>query len=206
MQNAINIYNRVIRDLYALILYPIWLFFPKIGAPDNHIYKRKRIKSIALQYQCLSLIETGTYYGQMVNFCRKIFRHVKSAEIYEPLYLLNVEQFRADTKVEIYFGSSPKVLPEMIHNSEGRILFWLDGHYSGEGTGGGDDLAPIAKELNIISQLARNDHCILIDDARCFKGNEEYPTLDDIFIQLRKINGNYLLSVDRDCIMALPVK
>ena len=204
MKNLRNIYSRIIRDFYALIQYPIWLLFPKMGAPDNHIYKRKRIKSIAVKYQCSSLNETGTYYGQMVNFSRKIFSHVKSAEIYEPLYSHNVEQFRDDPRVKIFLGSSLKVLPEMIHSSEGRILFWLDGHYSGAGTGGVGDLSPITKELNIISLAERNDHCILIDDARCFIGDQEYPTLDEVLAQLREINSNYLLIVDRDCILALP--
>ena len=64
----------------------------------------------------------------------------------------------------------------MINTSNGRILFWLDGHYSGEGTGGCDEVCPIIAELRLIAQSKRKDHCILIDDARLFIGEDGYPT------------------------------
>ena len=97
------------------------------------------------------------------------------------------------------------MLLEMINASGGeKILFWLDGHFSGVGTGGGDDICPIINELRLIAQSNRNDHCILIDDARCFTGEDGYPTLDAALAELRVINSSYKLQVDRDCIMALP--
>jgi len=195
-------YGRIIRDIYGLLLYPIWLISAGMNSPDNHIYKKRRIASVAKEFDCSSFIETGTYYGQMVNFAKKKFLKVKSVEIHPPFFLLNKKQFERDSNVEIYSGKSQDVLSEMINSSEGRILFWLDGHYSGVGTGGGDDVCPITKELRLIAQSNRKDHCILIDDARCFIDRDGYPTLDETLALLREINSSYRLMVDRDCIMA----
>lgn len=205
MNNLLNKYGRIIRDIYALLKYPIWLASASMDTPDNHIYKRRRIAAVAAKYNIKTLIETGTYYGQMVNFAKKKFIHVKSVEIHRPFYLLNKKQFERDKNVDIYFGGSQDMLSEMINASEGKILFWLDGHFSGVGTGGGDDVCPIIKEIRLIAQSNRNDHCILIDDARCFTGEDGYPTLDATLAELRLINGSYKLQVDRDCIMALPI-
>jgi len=65
----------------------------------------------------------------------------------------------------------------MLQDSSGRILFWLDGHYSGEGTACGDQVSPILQELDLIKAHPRRDHCILIDDSRLFTGVDGYPTL-----------------------------
>lgn len=204
MNNFLNKYGRLIRDVYALLKYPIWLVSVSMNSPDNHIYKKRRIAAIASKYNCQTLIETGTYYGQMVNFAKKRFAKVKSVEIHRPFFLQNKKQFEGDSNVEIYFGGSQDRLSEMIDTSEGRVLFWLDGHYSGVGTGGADDVCPIIRELRLIAQSKRNDHCILIDDARCFVGEGGYPTIDEAFAELRAINSSYKLVVDRDCLLALP--
>lgn len=198
-----NKYGRIIRDVYACIAYPISLFSLKINSPDSHIYKKKRIAFVAKYYKCQTLIETGTFYGQMVNFAINKFEMVKTVELWRPFYLMNKNQFDG-TKVEVYSGRSQDRLPEMISTSKGRVLFWLDGHCSGPGTGGADDECPILRELNLIAMHDRNDHCILIDDARLFIGENGYPTIDETFKALRSINSSYKLTVDRDCIMALP--
>jgi hypothetical protein len=171
---------------------------------DNHVYKKLRIAKIALSYRCESFIETGTYYGQMSNFARKIFLHVRSVELCERLFVQNLKQFSSYSNVSIYQGRSQDRLKEMIDSSSGRILFWLDGHYSGYSTAGAGEMCPISAELELIQCSARNDHCLLIDDARLFTGEDGYPTLDHVLNKLRNINSNYQLFVDRDCIVALP--
>ncbi len=94
----------------------------------------------------------------------------------------------------------------MISRAEGRILFWLDGHHSGDGTGLGDKYCPIFEELHLISLDKNKDHCILIDDFRLFGTDENYPSFTEIRNSLLKINPSYDIQIDHDCILALPPK
>ena len=59
-------------------------------------------------------------------------------------------------------------------------LFWLDGHYSEGITAKGQLNTPILAELNHILNHSIKDHVILIDDARCFNGLDDYPTIDEL--------------------------
>ncbi len=83
-----------------------------------------------------------------------------------------------------------------------RILFWLDGHYSGPGTAQGRVISPLMEELTIIGRDTRNDHCILIDDLRLCTGSGGYPHLNDIQAKLRHINTRYEIYADGDCLVA----
>ena len=106
--------------------------------------------------------------------------------------------------MHILLGDSGKNLPEAIGLSKGRILYWLDGHYSGEGTGLGDKVSPVIEELRLIALAGRQDDCIVIDDLRLFNGTGGYPTIEDTIEELKKINKNYDIKFDQDCIVACP--
>jgi hypothetical protein len=58
-------------------------------------------------------------------------------------------------------------------------LFWLDGHYSGGPTGRGDSDTPIRAELATVLG-GPHRHAVLVDDAHCFTGEGDYPTLDEV--------------------------
>jgi hypothetical protein len=193
----------LLRDLKELLCYPLWELKGR-PSPDNHIYKKRRVYDVALKNGCTAFIETGTFFGQMVNYAKSRFDKVISIEIYEPLYYLNKIQFDKYSNVEIIHGGSEDSLDRAIKNTDGRILFWLDGHYSGEGTGLGENITPIFSELNAISFAKRNDHCILIDDARLFSGLQGYPELDAVIVAIKKINPDYFIRLDHDCILATP--
>ena len=82
-------------------------------------------------------------------------------------------------------------------------LFWLDAHYSGGETAQGPEDSPIMKELDFILNH-RSDHCILIDDARCFNGKAGYPRIGELKKMLAKRNkkdgGSLFLEVKNDII------
>jgi len=196
------ILGRFIRDAKALITYPFWLLSK--SSPDNHIFKKKRVRSIASRFSCETFIETGTFYGQMTNAMKKYFLKVLTIELFEPLYIKNKLAFASNKNINVYFGDSSKELETMLRDSRGRILFWLDGHYSGDGTACGNEVSPILIELDIIRKHSRKDNCILIDDARLFTGTDGYPTLEEAKAKLLNINPKYIIQVDRDCITALP--
>lgn len=199
------ILGRFLRNTKATITYPFWLLLGK-PAPDNHVYKKRRVRSIGALFSCETFIETGTFYGQMTNAMKDHFYKVLSVELFEALYHFNKSSISEYPHVRIYLGDSSSRLQDMLHDAGGRILFWLDAHYSGEGTACGDQVSPILKELDLIGGHPRNDHCILIDDARLFTGAEGYPTLEETKARLLEINPNYYISVDHDCIVALPGK
>jgi len=191
------------RNLRARITYPLWIAAGK-AAPDNHAYKTKRILRVAREYSCETFVETGTFYGQTVAAMSSHFRKVFSCELSARLWDLNRRSFAAKSNVNILLGDSATVLNEVIREISGRTLFWLDGHYSGPGTALGDQVSPVLGELAAIRKHHRNDHCILVDDARLFTGSNGYPTLASLRLGLRKINAAYEISVNGDCIIALP--
>jgi hypothetical protein len=106
--------------------------------------------------------------------------------------------------VFLYHGDSKNVLGKILNCAEGRILFWLDGHYSGPGTGRGDTDCPLLLELLEIADHPRKDHCILIDDARLFDAQKEYPTIEQVTAGLHRINHEYRIEVKGDIVRALP--
>ncbi len=197
--------GRYARDLQAILKYPVWCIRGR-PAPDNHVYKKRRIKRLARTHGCDTFIETGTFYGQMVNFARGIFPKVISVEIHPPFHRENTAQFARDSNVLVLLGDSGKNLPEAISLATGRILFWLDGHYSGSGTGIGDKVSPIIEELRLIARAGRRGDCIVIDDKRLFTGHDGYPTMDEAIGELKAIDSGYEITVDRDCVVACPTR
>jgi hypothetical protein len=187
----------------AALTYPFWLSAGS-PAPDNHFRKRSRIVTLCRDYSCDTFIETGTFYGQMVNVARKHFKKVMSVELLRQLYELNRSAFASHSNVTIFHGDSATQLAEMLAAAQGRILFWLDGHYSGNGTACGEEVSPVLAELDTIKTHSGRDHCILIDDVRLFTGSSGYPTLEQTKQKLRAINCQYQISIDGDCLKALP--
>lgn len=194
--------GRTVRNIKSLIEYPFWMLTEK-KAPDNHIFKKRRVLKIAREKKCQTFIETGTFYGQMLSFASKHFDLAMSVELFEPFYKINLEDFKNNKKVQVFLGDSSSKLNEMIKKSEGKILFWLDGHYSGQGTACGTKVSPILDELEIIKNSDRKDNCILIDDARLFTGLDGYPTIEEARNKLLSINKNYKIYIDHDCIVSV---
>jgi hypothetical protein len=196
-------FSRTLRNLKEMIKYPIWILRGK-PAPDNQFYKIQRICAIGKKYSCVSFVETGTFYGQTINAVRNDFEIIHSIELFETLYHYNKKAFSKNKNVTIHFGDSSAKLKEAIQSTKGRILFWLDGHFSGVGTARGNVDCPILAELNIIKSEAGQNHCILIDDARLFKGAMGYPKLESLIQLLLEIDPTYQTKIDRDCIVAFP--
>ncbi len=172
--------------------------------PVSHVFKRKRIRHVAKHFGCRVFVETGTFYGQMIEALRRSFSDLFSVELSESLYQHCKEKFARDNHVHLYQGDSAKELPRVLMKIDDQAIFWLDGHYSGPGTAKGDVEGPIVGELDAIRNHHIRDHCILIDDARCFTGSDGYPTIEKLRLMLLQINPNYDVAVENDCIIALP--
>ena len=167
-------------------------------SPAPHIVKEKMITKN--RGNRTILIETGTYLGEMVIKMRHNFQKIYSIELDKKLFEAAQERFQHDQTIEILNGDSGEVLQMLLPKTTAPTLFWLDGHYSGGVTSKANLNTPIYRELNTILAHPVSDHIILIDDARLFVGEHDYPTLLDLenFIS-QKTNG-HTFSVINDII------
>jgi hypothetical protein len=148
--------------------------------PPPHVYKQYIVRDYARRHRLRNLVETGTYLGDMVEAMRVRFQHVYSIELDHQLYRRATERFASSPNVTIRQGDSGQVLSDLLGNLLQPTLFWLDGHFSADITARGDKDTPILKELESIASHAIKRHVILIDDARCFNGTNDYPTQKEL--------------------------
>jgi hypothetical protein len=127
-------------------------------------------------------IETGTCEGSTTFEMCNHFKYVHSIELYEPLYntCLNSVKKNNIKNVELYHGESIVHLNSILSKVNEPCIFFLDGHWSGSGTGRGSKDCPLLEELNIISKHLYK-HIIVIDDYRLFgiRGNEDWSDITD---------------------------
>ena len=166
------------------------------------VVKQKAVIALAKKYAIRRLVETGTYLGDMVDATKKVFEKIDSIELSGELYRDAVRRFRKIKHIKIWNGDSAVVLAEIINDTAEPILFWLDAHYSGGRTARstlGD--TPIEKELDIIFTRWNPKSLILVDDARLFVGEHNYPTLPHLKTFLEQKNPHLDLTVENDIIV-----
>jgi len=175
--------------------------------PTPQLIKQSVVRSYGETYKIDTLIETGTYTGDMVEAVKPYFKEIYSVELSEVLYAKCKKRFqgKANSNIFLFCGDSANELKKMLAISSesqpeklrdvtqvrisdkfamdepqnSRKLFWLDAHYSGGETAHVALNTPIVKEIDIV--LKDNPkHIILIDDARLFNGTNDYPTLEVI--------------------------
>lgn len=168
--------------------------------PLPHILKQFTVKDYAYKYGCGTLVETGTYEGDMVKACLPSFSKIYSIELDKTLFEKAVNTFRSKSNVKILNGDSGVKLPEILREVNNRCVFWLDGHYSAGITAKGELDTPIAKEIESIFNHNIPDHVILIDDARCFDGTNDYPQRDKFIEELYNRKQNIKVEVYNDII------
>ena len=161
-----------------------------------------RLRHYARRFRLRSLVETGTYMGDMVWAMRRQFDEIYSVELDAKLHARAVERFKSNPHIHLYQGDSAKVLGDVIPRLNGPSLFWLDGHYSAGVTAKGESETPVMSEIGHVLDDSRWAHVILVDDARCF-GQGEYPAVDDLrtLIATRR---DLALEVTEDVIRILP--
>lgn len=166
--------------------------------PPPPMFKQKIVKTYARKFSVNVFIETGTYLGEMVKASRKTFEKIYSIELDEILYRNAKLKFSKFKHISIFQGDSSKILPKILPKINQPCLFWLDAHYSKDNTAKGEIETPIIQELNHIFNISNLNHIILIDDARCFKGKNDYPTLQELkkFISEKKPNYQFIVRED----------
>ena len=173
-------------------------------SPPPHIVKQMAIEEYRKRYNIGTLIETGTFLGDMVEAQRDQFETIYSIELSEKLFRKAVRRFKTYSKIKILQGDSGVVLNKLVGEINTPILFWLDGHYSEGITAKGTKECPVREELEAIFKR-HLPHIILIDDARLFNGTHDYPTIDEIKQLIIKSGTHYSLIVKDDIIRLIPM-
>lgn len=170
------------------------------GNPAPSMLKRKTVAAYAKNCRCNILIESGTYLGEMVEYQEKNFDKIFSIEIADIFYEFSSKRLKKHKNISILKGDSSTVLGKVCKkiSQDDRVLFWLDGHYSGGQTGKGEKECPIYEELTNIFETRADQDAILIDDARCFNGEGDYPALPELcmFIKQERKNANIEIKDD----------
>ena len=146
------------------------------------------------EYNLTTLVETGCYEGDSLNFSRSIgFEHLHSCDINEK-YVNHCRAMFPNAKIA--HQESISWLKEMLPNLEGTTLFWLDAHYPMYyGLGTEDELTkfPLVEELKLVKELKKGyeKDVIICDDLRVLApDNNPYYAgfLDQMFMVKHTVN------------------
>lgn len=168
--------------------------------PVPNVAKVEIIKEYADKFDVKIFVETGTFMGDTVWALRKKFKKMFTIEIDDKLYIRAKENFSKFSHIEVIHGDSGEKIGSILENLDERVLFWLDGHYSAGITSKGSLDTPIKKELDEILNHSVKNHILLIDDARCFDGTNDYPTIEELDLIIKQKNKKYVMEIEDDII------
>ncbi|SUS08816.1 conserved hypothetical protein [uncultured Defluviicoccus sp.] len=180
-----------------------WLRSGSRGAaplPVKRMVVNSYLRAHALKY----FVETGTHLGDtLAAIAQDPLLTAISVELDDAYFDAARERFGSYPNVTLLKGDSGALMPQIVSQLQQPALFWLDGHYSG-GITAKDELAtPVSAELQAILSSEVHGHVILIDDARCFEGTDDYPRLEDLLALIRA-DGRYDIQVSTDIIRLTP--
>jgi hypothetical protein len=179
-----------------------WLRYGCSGVAPHPI-KMMVVGSYLKKFSMGDFVETGTYLGDTLGYIANSGVQCTSIELSRDLYEIACGRFETCKNVRLLQGDSGQRLPELLKEINKPTLFWLDGHYSSGITECGETHTPISTELKALLSHPIKQHVILIDDARCFDGKNNYPHLDDLLRVIRE-DGNYCVEVSTDVIRVVP--
>jgi hypothetical protein len=169
-----------------------------------HELKVALVREHARRFSLRTFVETGTFHGDMVRAVLGDFRAVYSIELDRALFEKASRRFAREPAVRLRSGDSAAVLPQVVREVEGPCLFWLDAHYSGEGTARAVVDTPIERELRCLLAQPAARHVILVDDARLFDGTAGYPRMDRLLASLAREAPGHEALVRDDVLRILP--
>lgn len=164
----------------ALGHYPDYWYWIIRGRPTRspHLLKQKVVREYGAKFGLRTLVETGTYYGEMVAAMKSDFGRIYSIEFVPALAKRAARKFGRDEHVRIFCGDSRVIMPEVLALLKRPALFWLDaGYYGWVGKQG--DQERLSAELEMILSHP-HPHVVLLDDARGLTGRDGVPSVDEV--------------------------
>ena len=174
-----------------------------VDLPATKEMKNKAIHGFRDQFGIKTFVETGTFLGDMVEEQKAHFDYLYSVELNEALWKKATQRFKSDEHIKLLCGDSGDVLHELVPQLDAPTLFWLDGHYSGGITAMGLLNTPIAKEMEAVAK-SPYQHIVLVDDARYFNGEDDYPTINGLQEISNKLFPDYHFEVADDIVRIYP--
>jgi hypothetical protein len=164
----------------ALGHYPDYWYWILRGRPQRspHLLKQIVVRLYGNVYDLKTLVETGTYYGEMVAAMKNRFDHIYSIEFVPELARRATRKFARYKHIRIFCGDSRVVMPEVLGLLTGPALFWLDAGYYGW-IGIRTNEQRLSAELEMILSHPHR-HVVLLDDARGLTGRDGIPSVDDV--------------------------
>jgi hypothetical protein len=186
--------------------YPDYWYWNLRGRPARspHLVKQRTVLEYAEKYGLTILIETGTYYGEMVAAMRKRFERIDSIESDPYLAQRAAKEFAHDPHIRILEGDSRTALPALLKSVGQPALFWLDaGYYGWAGDQG--ERARLSDELEAILHHRVEGHVILMDDARRLDGSRGGFTLDGLKSRVESEFPGRAVEVKYDILCITPI-
>lgn len=172
--------------------------------PAPAVVKRSVLKRYSLPDA--TWVETGTNMGNTTAFLDQFADRIITIEPHPEVFESARKRFEDNPRVEVIKDVSENVFPDLLPKLSGNVCFWLDGHYSGEGTFQGDIDCPVREELQAITDnIANWDRvAVMVDDMRCFDpdkpGFGQYPTRG--FLVEWAESHNLLWDIEHDIFIA----
>jgi len=185
--------------------YPDYWYWQLRGKPirSPHLLKQRTVREYAEKYDLRILIETGTYYGEMISAAKSSFDRIYSVENDPALAQRAVRIFARDPNVQILEGDSQQVLPALLKSLAQPALFWLDAGYYGW-AGLESDKRRLSVELESILRHPVKGHVILMDDAHGLDGKKGALTVPELKSRIESEFPGRKAEVDYDILRITP--
>jgi hypothetical protein len=170
-------------------------------SPVPYFIRRAQLLQIGRSIGANVAVETGTFRGDTTAFLARHFLEVHTIEVVDSLVRLANERFGSNPSITVWEGDSSEILSKLVPKLDQATLFYLDGHDSGGITGKGKKACPVHEELEIIYQSAKYMTTVVIDDARLFGTDPDYPTVSEILQLMKKLRACATVRVEHDAIV-----
>jgi len=165
----------------SLFHYPDYWYWKLRPHPKRspHLLKQRALLEYAEKYRLRTLVETGTYYGEMVAALKDKFDRIDSVESLPDLAGAAAVKFKRFPHIHIVEGESQRVIPDILASLDAPALFWLDaGYYTWDGLHRNKERLALELEAILNGAGRERGHFVLIDDASTLKfraGNNPEP-------------------------------
>jgi len=185
--------------------YPDYWYWKLRGEPRRipHLLKQRTVLEYAQRFGLTTLVETGTYYGEMIAAVAARFDQIYSIELDPRLAKLAQERFDRQPHVHVIEGDSQTVVPRLLKELDRRYLWWLDAGYCGW-VGEIGNPNRLGSEFEVILADQRYEHIVLMDDADGINGEGNSPTLEQLIASIERNYPNRQVEVARNIIRITP--